>query len=806
MPNTAPQNHLSFGAFLKQLRLRAGLKQNAFGAQVGYTNSLIGKLEKDERLPDIDAVRTKFVHVLGVNGTPDGFKLIDLAINAHLADKPAPNGDYTLRIAAPFNKFVGRRKEMESLTATLARFRLVTLCGPGGCGKTRLAVETAQSLRDTTRVNEVWFIDLSGCREPSDVVHEIAASLHVGLKSSDPLSSIARFFAQREALMVIDNAEHIILDVAAATDRLLRACLNLRVLVTSREPLRLIGEYVWRLSPLNLPQPVEADTLDGDMLRQFEAVELFIERARLIDPSAGGYNDAVLREIARICWRLDGLPLAIELAAAQTPKMTVHEILQHMDNLFGVLTQGSRIAPGRQVSLEQAIDWSHVLLTANAQTVFRRLAVFAGGWTQAMAAAVCADADCTAQQVMDGLSELIDKSMVTHVADETGHSRYNMLETIRAYALMKLEQANERAMLSDRHARFMIDQVESAEPMLFGSRQIEVLRKHAANLGNIRAAMSRLLETGDFAGALQMAGALRRFWQTRGHVAEGRMWLSRALAGKVMAPADVRARAIFTAAVLADYQGDVKTSQLLNDEAITLAMQSSDRWLAGQIMSRLVYREDSTELTDESRRHISQAYEDAIRLNHPWMIGNALHKLAAIEVVRSNIPAAHDYLVQSDRFLTESGDGIYVTVNLVWLGVLSLALRKDAEAKHYFYRALAHMIRTGFDLTEHIEISYCLQGIADLAAIEQQPARMARLLGAVEAERESLGGMANHWFPDLDVKLAAQRYEQLANVPAEMVSFQQAWDTGRQSSLPESVDFALDTAGDIDWLDEEAGK
>jgi non-specific serine/threonine protein kinase len=805
MLDSAPNNSVSFGAFLRKLRLRAGLNKKELGDLVGYSNSLIGKLEKDERLPDVDVVRTKFARALNIEGTADEPQLIDLAVSAHLEDRTATIGDATLRNAAPLNKFVGRRKEMELLVAAMGEHRLVTLCGPGGCGKTRLAIETAQALRQS-RVKEAWFIDLSDCREPADILHEIASSLHVGLKSSDPILGIVRFFAQRHVLMVIDNAEHVIQPIAATVNALLHECPNLRILVTSREPLRLYGEFVWRLPPLNAPQPTEIDALAGDALRQFEAVELFLARARLADARVATHDDAALRDMAHICWRLDGLPLAIELAAAQTSKMSVNEILNHMDNRFAVLTQGIRIAPGRQMSLEQAIDWSHVLLTPNAQRVFRRLAVFAGGWSSPMATAVCADEDCTPQSVMAGISELIDKSMVVHSLDESRQSRYSMLETLRAYAMLKLEQAGERAILSDRHARYMVELVEETENKLFGSEQTTVLRSHAANLGNIRAALARLIETGDYTGALQMAGALRRFWQTRGHVAEGRMWLSRALVGKAHTPENIRARAVFTAAVLADYQGDVKSSQLLNDEAMALAQRSDDPWLAGQILSRLVYREDSRELTDESRRHIAQAYEDGLRLNNPWLIGNALHKLAAIEIVRNNIASARDYLVQSDWALAQTGDGIYVSLNLVWLGVTSLVLRDDAQARHYFYRALSLMKRTGFDLTEHIQISYCLQGLADLAAIDQQPERMARLLGAVEAERETLGGMANHWFPNLDAGAAEERYAQLSGSTADSHAFHRAWALGRQSSLPESVEEALGQSDGIEWLDEDADK
>ncbi len=612
MIDDAPNQFTSFGALLRFLRQRTGLNLRQFGDKVGYSDSLISRLEKSERVPNVKWVEETLVPALNIQDPNLTALFIDLANEAHRAAGMPSDGEATLRNAAPYNKFIGRRREMDDLAAALDRHRLVTLCGPGGCGKTRLAIETAQAQR-RRKTLEVWFIDLSAIQDPLALPHTVAAGLRTPLSFSDPAGSIARFFGNRSALMVIDNAEHVINASASMIDYLLHACPNLNILVTSREPLRLNGEHVRRLSPLGMPNPAEIDHLALETLRQYDAVELFIDRAGMHGQLDDALDAGAVRLIARVCWRLDGLPLAIELAAACTADMPVKDILLHMDNRFDLLTLGTRIAPDRQVSLEQAIDWSHVLLGEDEQRVFRRLAVFAGGWTMPMAMDVCADAICTPKNVMDGVRGLVRKSMVVFGSDEWGAARYSMLESIREYGLRKLQQAGERRSLSSRHAACILKDVERAEIRLFGPEQADVLRALDANLENIRAALTWLMDSGEHVSALQLLGALRRFWQTRGHVGEGRLWLNRALAHKASAPLNIRARAVFTAAVLADYQNDAQASRILNDEAVELAMKSDDPWLAGQILCGLVYRDQ----TSETNEDLAQAHCTGPQHRHP---------------------------------------------------------------------------------------------------------------------------------------------------------------------------------------------
>lgn len=780
----------TFGVLLRFLRQRAGLTLRQLGEQVGYTDSLLSRLEKDERQPNLKWVEERLVPVLANVDPALTMRLIEMAIALRRAD-PALDGEATLRNATPLSTFVGRRTEMQALADDLSRHRLVTLCGTGGCGKTRLAIETAQMLHQQ-RAFEVWFIDLSACQDAAAALRTLAVTLRINLPTTDSTGSIARFFGARRALLVIDNAEHIIDASASIADQLLHACPNLSIVVTSREPLRLNGEHVRRVSPLSLPRRDEIDSLSGEQLRHYEAIELFAERARdVMNGAMPPFDTDAMREIAGICSLLDGLPLAIELAAARMSSMSINDILTHMDDRFALLTTGSRIAPERQMSLEQAIDWSHVLLDAREQRVFRRLAIFAGGWTLSMAETVCADETCGARDVMRVIAALVEKSMVVFGTDAWGNSRYTMLETIRAYALQKLDEAGERQMMCERHARCIVLDADAVELKLFGPEQVDVLRAHQNNNDNIRAALAWLLDTGDYGSALQLAGALRRFWQTRSHVSEGRIWLSHALSHNEMAPINVRARAVFTAAVLADYQNDVQASLLLSEEAVALARQCEDKWLVGQILSGLVYNDQSSETVMQWRQRVAEAYDSGLELGNHWLVGDAFHKFAAIEVVSGNLDVALCYLQQSERELMKAGDGIYATVNRVWLGALLFHCKEFSQARQHYLTALQHMQRAGLDLSEYIAISYALQGLADVAAIEGQPERTAQLLGAVELEREWLGGMANHWFPALDVQAGIARYEAMAGMCVDATLFNHFWHKGRQRTLAQSVAFAL---------------
>ncbi len=790
MSDVTAEEFTTFGALLRFLRQRAGLTLRQLGEQAGYTDSLLSRLEKNERLPNLKWVEETLVPALLIDDPVLASRLVALALSARREGQSADDSA-TLRSATPLSSFVGRRKELEDLVAVLGRHRLVTLFGTGGSGKTRLAIEVAQHYRQQHAL-EAWFIDLSACHEPAAVTHTITASLHIIHAPADPTAAIVRFFKDRPALLVIDNAEHLIATCASLVDQLLRACPELSILVTSRESLRLSGEHVWWVSPLSMPQCDEMDSMSKESLHQFEAIELFVERARDAGNDRATALDAeALRKVARICWRLDGLPLAIELAAARTASMSIDDILAHMDDRFAFLTAGNRLAPERQMSLEQAIDWSHVLLGTHEQRIFRRLAIFAGGWTMQMAEQVCADDASDAQNVMRLVAALVEKSMVVFGVDAWGNARYTLLETLRAYALKKLDQAGEQRLISERHAHCMVRMVESVELKLFGPEQIDVLRAHENNLDNIRVALAWLLDHGEYSSALQMAGALRRFWQTRGHVSEGRMWLSRALPHKNSAPIDIRARAVFTAAVLANYQNDTQASTTLAEEAVSLARQCDDKWVAGQILVGMIDRDQSHGTVMEWRQRVANVQAIAHALDNPWLMGDAHHKCAAVEVVSGDYEAALQHFQQSERELLKAGDGIYATVTQVWIGALLFDRGDCVLARLRYLNALQHMQRTGLDLSEYIAISYCLQGLAYISGIEQFPERMAQLLGAVELEREWLGGMANHWFPLLDMQAGAARYEALAGTPVDLNLFSYFWQKGRRRTLAHSVAYAL---------------
>ncbi len=396
---------------------------------------------------------------------------------------------------------------------------LLTLTGPGGTGKTRLALEAAGQLVDSFR-DGVHFVSLGAIIEPSLVPSAIAQVLGVVEVSGQSLvESLQARLRDGQTLLVLDSFEHI-LEAAPLVSDLLSACAGLKVLATSRATLRLRGEREFPVPPLGVPDPTNLPTLD--LLRCFEAVELFVQRGRGARPDFD-LDASNAESVAQICARLDGLPLAIELAAARIKVLTPEELLTRLGRRLDFLTGGARDLPARQRTVRGTIDWSYNLLDEGEQVLFRHVGVFAGGWTLDAAEAISAPG--MELDVVVGLSGLVDQSLVQRQEE----SRFFVLETIREYALEKLEESGEIQELHRLHATYFLRLAEVAEPQLRASQQVAWLDRLEADHDNLRAALSWLLEHGKGEEAVRLASAVWRFWEMHGHLSEGRLWLERGL-------------------------------------------------------------------------------------------------------------------------------------------------------------------------------------------------------------------------------------------------------------------------------------
>jgi predicted ATPase/DNA-binding SARP family transcriptional activator len=460
-------------------------------------------------------------------GTDPSAELVTLH-TALLRTEPALAREKQTNLRAELTSFVGRDRELSEVGRLLDTFRLTTLTGPGGAGKTRLAVEAAR-IALTTMPDGVWLVELAPVSNGHEVAQTALATL--GLRehaliartggplsaetSSEPLGRLVAALADKAALLVLDNCEHLVEAAAAVADRILRACPRIRIVATSREPLGITGETLWPVEPLSLP-PADADPAAAI---RYPSVRLFADRAAAVRPGFA-VTAADVGAVVRICRALDGMPLAIELAAARIRAMTPDELAARLDDRFRLLTGGSRTALPRHQTLRAVVDWSWELLSDAERALCRRLSVFAGGATVEAAEAVCAGGPVRTPDVLPLLTALVDKSLLV-ARHGAGGTRYRMLETIRAYGQERFAEAGEGEALRAAHAAYFLGLAAAAEPRLRRADQLTWLNRLAADHDNLHAALRGAITVGDAAAAVRLAGTLGWYWWLRGHRAEG---------------------------------------------------------------------------------------------------------------------------------------------------------------------------------------------------------------------------------------------------------------------------------------------
>ncbi|MFF4238856.1 BTAD domain-containing putative transcriptional regulator [Actinomadura geliboluensis] len=520
-----------------------------------YMRALYATGRQSDALKTYADLRTRLREELGLDPGPEIAELHRQILAQDPALATAPTTPPQTNLPAQISELIGRDEAVVQVQAVLRSARLVTLTGPGGVGKTRLALETAARAA-ADHPDGVWLVELAGLDRTAEasgghrLVETVTAALDIrddtapGLPCSgapaDPAARLADALRTRRALLVLDNCEHVIDDVAALGERLLRAAPELRILATSQEPLGLAGESVWPVPPLQAPH-APADHGPAS-LRRFSAVRLFEARAAAAVPGFA-IDTANARAVAAICRRLDGVPLALELAATRLRALDVHDLAERLDDRFRLLSSGHRGTPARQRTLRAMIDWSWELLSGPERLVLRRLAVHHEGCTLEAAEEVCADGgDIPPEDVLDLLARLVDRSMVVR-AGGPGQARYRLLESVAAYALDRLEEAGETERIRLRHLTFHVALAERAEPQLHGPDQRRWLRRLDAEHANLRGALEEAVRRRDAGHALRLVNALAWYWFLRGRIGEGRRAFAMALAIQAEAPTATRARA-----------------------------------------------------------------------------------------------------------------------------------------------------------------------------------------------------------------------------------------------------------------------
>lgn len=501
--------------------------------------------------------------------------------------------------------FVGREAAITEVKRLLFSTRLLTLTGAGGVGKTRLALQLAVEQLEQFE-DGVWLIELAPLSDPQLVPDTIIRLW--GLRQEPdrtPMMVLADHLRSKRLLLVLDNCEHLIEACAILADKLLRHCPGLRILATSREALNIGGEIIWRVPSLSLPSPNILPPLE--QLSQYEAVKLFIDRATAAQPDFRITNHNA-PTVAQLCHQLDGIPLALELAAARVKSLTIEQIAQRLDDRFRLLTGGSRTALPRQQTLKAAIDWSYNLLGEKEQVLLRRLTVFGGGWKLEAAEAVCAGEGLEDYEVIDFLQQLVNKSLVM-VEVQVEENRYRLLETIREYAMNQLQGAGELELAYNRYLNFFLSLAQQAEANLDGPEQIIWFDRLERDCDNFRAALRWALTKGNVSFALDLSSTLSNFWLIKNYYTEGRKWLEEALANSDDQPLALQAKALHWAGILAHIQSDSSEARILHQKALMIGRELGDKTKIGMSLNALGLLEMAGGNYERARSFLEEAVE-----------------------------------------------------------------------------------------------------------------------------------------------------------------------------------------------------
>jgi predicted ATPase len=814
----------NFGVLLRRHRVGQGLSQEELAALVCPALSVdtISKLERGLTCPYRHTLES-LCRALNL-GSAEQAELEQARRVLRLSREPeSASSKATVapshNLPAELSSFIGRERSLHELHALLRASRLVTLTGIGGVGKTRLAFCLAEGAVGDYP-DGVCLVQVAPLSDPALVVMATAIALGVREQAGVPLlRRLIDAVQPRRLLLVLDNCEHLVAACADMAASMLQGCPHLTILATSRQPLGVPGERVWSVPPLSLPN-VSHD-LTGEEVLESEAVQLFLDRA--METGARLAATSKPQAVAQVCAHLDGIPLAIELAAARVHMIGIDGIASRLGDRFQLLVGGSRTAPERQHTLRATLDWSYELLSDAEQRLLDRLSVFAGGWTLAAAEGVCATDGIAAADVLDLLTHLVDRSLVIAEPDESGSVRYRLLETMRLYGRERLAGREDTDKLADQHAAYYLRLVEDAEADTWGPQAQAVWQALDTEVHNLRGALRWLIDRRETERALRLGGTLVRFWQTKTYFSEGRAWNSELLSLPGSAARTMgRSKVLAGEGHLSGLQGEYPVARAVLDESLSIAREVGDQlWLStvtfylGQVLWQGFEPEAGLAIAEEGVRVARAAGSVAMEAMNTYNVGAAalgigdypraranaqeslrlwtitgytrgigvgLQQLGRVAYREGDLASAEELLEQSIARFRESSWPYGVAWDLATLGWVATDMGAYGRAREAFSEALA-LFR---DVGSPGRIAECLEGFGQLAVAEGRPARAQQLAAAAAAVRARIGAP----LPLVDRTALEPRLRRAQQMLGRSEAAA-AWAAGESMSLEQAIDEAL---------------